>query len=280
MRVRLSIILLIASVSFSCSKSVEQPSFDPPLVVEGWIESGKTPVVMLTSGIEASPEKRTYESLTDEVLRYAKVSIEHNGRIYPLSSRLSDEFTLQNYYTTGDLRGEVGQTYRLDVEWNGKKASAVTTIPEPVPIQSLEVAPVGSGDSLFVFKAKLKNKLPEIGYYKFFTRIANRRPGFFPALMGTFSNLDRTDPIEYTVQGGLEFFDENGLAYFHRHDTVSVKLATMEEPLFRFWREVEQNALCAVLPAVTFNSNIPSNVEGAKGYWAGYGITEETLCVE
>lgn len=271
---------LAVLTAFSCSKGGEAVPFDPPIIVEGWIEQGKAPVVMVTSAIEASGEKRPVDSLANIVLRYAKVSIDHNGQTYRLSSRLSDEYTLKNYYTTGDLRGEVGGTYRLNVEWNGKKATAVTSISEPAAMEYLTSEAVGKGDSLFVIKAVLANGGPDTRYYKFFTRILNGKGGYTPSFMGTFSNVGRPDPIEYTVECGMSFVNSKRMLYFHKSDTVSVKLATMEEPLFKFWEQMDQNSLCAVFPAVTFCSSVPSNVEGADGYWAGYGITEKVICVE
>lgn len=280
MKQRLLIIPFAALALFSCTKHTEALPFDPPLIVEGWIESGRAPVVIVTSAIEATEEKRPVDTLANSILRYAKVSIEHNGQAYRLSSRLSDEYSMKNYYTTGELRGEVGGTYRLNVEWNGKKATAVTSIPEPSSIQSLETVSAGKGDSLFVIKARLRNEKDKVRYYKFFTRIVNCEAGYSPSFMGTFSNVDRPDPIDYTVERGIRLIEANEFLYFHKTDTVSVKLAAMEEILYRFWSEVDQNAMCTVFPAVTFNSNIPSNIEGGSGYWAGYGITEKTICVE
>ena len=272
--------IALLSVS-SCSDRMATEPFDAPLVVEGWIESGRTPVVMVTTGIEVSEEERDISALVENVIRYAKVTIEHDGVVYPLSARLSDEYMLKNYYTSGMLRGEVGGKYRLEVEWQGKKATAVTTIPEPCRIDSLYAMPSPTTDSLCTIQAIFHNDHPKPNYYKFFTWDKTRQNGYAPSFLGTFSDVDREGKMEYNVQKSADYLsDDKDLLFFHRGDTVAVKLATMDAELFAFWREFDQNALCVTFPAVTLFSNVRGNVDGALGYWAGYGIDEKEICVE
>lgn len=258
---------------------METEPFETPLVVEGWIESGKAPVVMVTTGIEVSEQERDISGLVDNVIRYAKVSVEHDGVVYPLSARVSDAYMLKNYYTTGLLKGEVGGEYRLRVEWDGKTAMAVTRIPEPRRIGDLAVQPSPSIDSLFTIQATFRTDPLKQEYYKFFAWEKERQNGYAPSFLGTFDNMGRGEVIEYLVQKGVNYVSTEDLSlFFHKGSTVSVKLATMEPELFSFWRQVDQNAFCVTFPAVTFFSNVEGNVDGAKGYWAGYGIDEKEIC--
>lgn len=94
---RIPVILTILLLSaLSCTKEGPEKAGDSQLVIEGWIESGKAPVVFVTASIEASTEKRKISDLSDNILRYAKVSVEHDGTVYPLSARLKDNYFLRS----------------------------------------------------------------------------------------------------------------------------------------------------------------------------------------
>lgn len=281
-RNRLLIYITALMATAACQRQAEVAApFDPPLVVEGWIENGGTPVVMVTCGFEAASDERMLADLVNTVIRYAKVSITHDGVNYPLSSRVSDEYTFRNYYTTGDLRGEVGGKYILNVEFKGRKARAETIIPEPHTIESLTTSRDPMVDTLFLITARIHDDHSRDRYYKYFSWVKNRIPGYRPSYFGTFSNVNRQDDIEISVNAGINFLQIMEVEpSFRLGDTVRVKLATMDESAYSFWRQVEQNSTCAVLPAVTYFANVKGNMEGATGYWTGYGITEKEICVE
>lgn len=66
--------------------------------------------------------------------------------------------------------------------------------------------------------------------------------------------------------------------YLHPGDTIALKLATMERPLYEFWSSFAnyESSAGTVFSAPT---NVKGNVTGAIGYWAGYGIDiREILC--
>ena len=66
--------------------------------------------------------------------------------------------------------------------------------------------------------------------------------------------------------------------HFHPGDTIALKLATIEQPMFEFWKEFANqiNSAGGVLSA---QKNLKGNVNGAIGYWAGYGIDiRELIC--
>lgn len=275
--------VLAAILTLACSKEPvkeEVVSTDLPLVVEGWIESGNPPIVIVSSAVEASEEWNDVREISENVLRYAKVSVEHNGVSYPLSARLSDEYMLQNYFTTGDLTGETGGEYRLTVEWQDKRATAVTTIPEPCPIEKLEPFQADPEVDKFTLKATILNDMEGERFYKFFTWVENKDAGYNPSFMGTFSNINRGPVIDYTIQDNINYIEGGKDIFFHKGDIISVKLATTDETMYDFWRAFEENSLCAVLPFSSFIPNLKGNINGAKGYWAGYGISTERICIE
>lgn len=270
---------ILALMALACAKQEpETPAEQAPLVVEGWIESGKTPVVQVMTGIEASYEDRPVTDVVNNILRYAKVSIEHRGTTYPLTARLSDEYFLQNYFTTGRLVGEVGESYTLKVEWNGRKATSTCTIPDPEELIAVWSVPM-VGDSLFSVRARFHNDKSRDRYYRIFTYDTNLDRTYGPAYLGSVNGTLYDEYIEEGADRGIHMNNMKSILFYRKGDVVKVKLATMEKPVFDFWSTYEQNFLCAVLTFPTFYGNNNGNVDGAIGYWAGYGITEQTLVI-
>ena len=59
--------------------------------------------------------------------------------------------------------------------------------------------------------------------------------------------------------------------YFHAGDVVRVKLCTMDEASYRYWKDYEALSTLSNNPFFPMTTNPTSNMVGAYGYWAGYG---------
>ena len=69
------ILPLICLISLcSCEKTGMTVS-DPQIVVEGWIENGSSPVVILTSSVSVTEEIKNVNELSDYIIRWGKVTI-------------------------------------------------------------------------------------------------------------------------------------------------------------------------------------------------------------
>lgn len=254
------------------------------LVVEGWIESGHAPVVLVSSSLPVSSTPQPVSDITEHILRYAEVYIEHDGGREYLTARLSDRFMIRNYFTSPTLRGEPGRTYRLHVSWLDYEASAVCTIPEPVAIDTAYFEKA-VGDASYVAKMSFHNDPAAGRYYQTFLRTGASsnayRAVYFTTLDGAAVDTYVTETFMKPVSGSLfntaDFLDLKDV-YLHPGDTVALKLATIERPMFDFWSSFAdyENSAGTVLSVPT---NVKGNVTGAVGYWAGYGIdTREIIC--
>ena len=61
--------------------------------------------------------------------------------------------------------------------------------------------------------------------------------------------------------------------HFVEGDKVTVRFCTMDETSFRFWKEFDEVSSMSGSPVFQTSFNLSSNMEGALGYWAGYGAT-------
>ena len=72
--------------------------------------------------------------------------------------------------------------------------------------------------------------------------------------------------------------DERG--YFKKGDTIAVKFCAIDQNVFKFVLESENQVSSTGSPFAS-PSNVTSNISnGALGIWAGYGATFDTLIAQ
>lgn len=277
-RIIISLTLLLSLLS--CGKEGPSRAGDSQLVIEGWIESGKAPVVFVSSSIEASLEKRELMELSDKILRYAKVTVEHDGTVYPLSARLSQTYFLRNYFTSGRVVGKVGEEYRLRVEWDGKVATATTVVPQPRDLDTLMIVPSEASDTLFAVKARFHDNPGRKEYYKFFSKVVEDGTGYGPSYLGDFEGTAGDYNFDVFVNRSSHLPKIFSEIYYKKGENVYVKFATCDETIYSFWKNFEENSMSSIMPVVMYFGNCRGNIEGGLGYWAGYGIKEYSICVK
>ena len=150
-----------------CSESYI-PVADPQIVVEGWIESDGFPVVIVTSTVPVAEEYMDYDSLSNYIIRWAKVSVSDGTDEVVLTGKLNNDYFPPYIYTSSRMVGEPGKRYTLKVEYSGRVVTAETTIPKPVPLDWLKVKPLSNGKVSIV--AGLKDDRTSKDQYKFFTK--------------------------------------------------------------------------------------------------------------
>lgn len=262
----------------SCSKAAPESRTADSIVVDGWIENGEHPMVFLSTSVIATSEKQKAADLADHLIRYAKVTIEHEGVVYPMISCLSDYYYINTYFTTSDLKGEVGGEYTLRVEYDGRTAVSTTSIPEPAELDSLW-SYNGPVEPYRKIRSRLKVSPDKSRFYRYYSWIRNRQSHYSPAFMGLMSESAAGDYITIDIDPGSQLPDITRSAKYYPGDIVSVKLATTTREVYEFWSRYDQNNIVTYLPFNISGVNVTGNVDGALGCWAGYGINEYTICV-
>ncbi|MDE6451090.1 MAG: DUF4249 domain-containing protein, partial [Odoribacter sp.] len=209
---------------FGCVDEDGMESYRYRLVVEGWIEEGNVAYVILSQN---NPLISTVDSTSIEnmVIRWAKVTVSDGEKSEILRGRIDGNYFPPFIYHGTELMGQAGKTYTLTVEYSGHVWTAETTIPESLPLTSLRAEPVEGRDTLYSLKATFRDPEGEKNYYKFFTRIMDKKGRFLPSLMGNFDdNLFDGKEMEVTVNQGIQMKElKKFSAYFHERDTVIVK---------------------------------------------------------
>jgi hypothetical protein len=304
----LTLFLLIGL--FSCSKEIQidLPQLPPQLVVDGNIEAGMHPIVLLSM---SQPAADTVSLLTylNSVVNDAQVTVVNGTDTFALSPTFIQQLPIESQkrvaemlrveleevlllpiqvYSSTALYGAANQTYELCIDHQGKTFKGSTYLPTPSSLDSLywkrEPATIEYGFSW----ARLTDPASNADAYRWEVRRINRNeqgqdldPIFKRARGGIFSD-------EYFNGQTIEFYFRNPLMrkdsthlkeyrrYFRYGDSVVVKLSKMDPAVFLYYDRMDAQLDANANPYAT-PINIPSNMKGCLGIWAGFTPWYDTL---
>ncbi|MDQ3101634.1 MAG: DUF4249 domain-containing protein, partial [Bacteroidota bacterium] len=149
---------LLALISCEKDITVDLPETEPRIVVEGRIETGEPPFILLTR-TQNFFAPTSLASIASSFISDATVSVYDGENTYELdricSSEIDPELLQGIAASTGfdvallvnanvciwtkfeGLIGENGRSYRLTVQADGRTLTSTTTIPDPVQLDSL-----------------------------------------------------------------------------------------------------------------------------------------------
>jgi len=308
--------LIVVLMVSSCEKNiaVDLPTTDPRLVIEGVIEQGQPPYLILTR-TESYFSSTDINSLSNIFVHGADVTVDNGSMQFPLTELCSsaipdsllplvaaligvDVAVLEaiNYcvYTTLDpiAVGEIGKTYSLTVNAEGKTATASTKIHEPVALDSVwfKLEDPSANDSLGFAWARLSDPDTLGNAYRWFAQRINSYADGEQKDQYAIAPLGSAFTDQFFNGLSFEFFyyrgqipnsdkeddnnEENGL--FKVGDTIVVKFTTIglaEEDFYTsFETEVSNTGNPFANP-----SNVLTNIEGGLGVWAGLGVARDTI---
>ena len=93
----------------------------------------------------------------------------------------------------------------------------------------------------------------------------------YSAELGLFDDGMIGEEGRISVKRGRDNLQKDFTPFFKENEIVRVKFSSLGEEGYAFWRSFEDMAALSRLPLMPVNSNLKSNVQGALGYWLGYG---------
>lgn len=294
----------------SCQKTIklDMPEVEQSYVVEGRIETGLPPIVILTE-TQGYFEDASAESIFGSFVHGANITVTTNGTVFPLtelcSSSIPDSLIdivsgalgipiafLGGFdfcvYTSLDAQaiGQIGNQYDLSILVGGKEITATTKIPYPVALDSVWFEAEPNLDSLGFVWAILTDPDSLGNNYRWYAKRTNMytygeelgqvKDPFHIAPLGSsvedkFFN-GKTFDFAYSrgEVGNIEGPDDEGPeeGYFKRGDTVEVKFCSIPREYFLYIRAMENQAASAGSPFAS-SGNLPNNIKGGLGIWTG-----------
>lgn len=267
----LTILLLIPSCTED--KLIEA---EPQMVVEGWIDAGGYPVVMLSQIIPVSSKEISTDSLSDYVITWGKVTISDGEKEVVLTGKKSDDYFPPYIYTTNKIRGEAGKSYYLTAEYKNFHATAKTTIPYIAEIEGIDTE-YKNGD--YYINATINDNPDEKNYYKFFVKVAGRDSCYLSSNFAVVDDANYTFPCNIPVGIGESslYGKENEEYKISEKDRIFIKFAQIDSTAYNFWNDYKNMTELGQNPFFRYSNSISSNIQGGLGYWCGYGATEYLL---
>ncbi len=302
-------------ISTGCTKEVEIdiPGHVEQLVIDGVIETGQPPIVLISKSKEVYAPTDLNAFLTGFVSG-ATVTVSDGTNTVELEEICSGTLTqaqqelfaqaigitpseIANYDLCAylsldpDIFGQVGKTYSLNVEFEGETYTAETRILNPTPLDAVWWKAEDDAPNHGYSWCTLSDPANQFDSYKWeVKRMASDADGNpeddnFTETYNPIFNDEFFDGLTF------DFFYENPFAYsstlpenerwlFEYEDTVVIKLSKMDRNVYEFMEKKYLQLATAGNPFAT-PTNIPTNISGgALGIWAGYSPSFDTLiCV-
>lgn len=307
-----SVFLLIAF--FSCTKEVniDIPNYQNQLVVDGIIETGGNPIVLLsqsaniyeTSDLAAYLSRFVYDAQLNVIsgndtfplslFTIAELPIESQKKVAEMLRLDWNEALLLpiKVYSSTALIAQANMSYTLEIKYQGKSFKGTTHLPNPTPLDSIYWKPVAGNMEYGYSWARLSDPANQFDGYKWEVKRINLKANgeeldnIYKRGYGGFFSDQFFDgqTIEFYYENPLKRKDTTHLKEFKRMyrlgDSVVVKFSKMDKQVFSFYDKKYAQLNSASSPFST-PINVPSNIPGLLGVWAGFSPCYDTLyCVE
>lgn len=283
--IALAVICSIYTFLISCEKdiTVSLPDSKELFVVEGYIEDGQRPYVILTKSASffASIDSASLVAL---LVDSATVTV-YDGFVTDTLKFVFDPTMFPYvFYRAQNMLGIVGRTYQLTVVTNtGEVLTSTTSISPPIHLDSTWFKIQEGQDSLGFAWAHLTDPDSTGNCYRWATMRATKDSYFIPPNGSVFEDrFINGKSFDFGYSRGQVPNSENEddlneeAGFFKDGDTIYVKFSTIDYATFMFWRSAEAQSSTNGNPFAS-PSTLKGNVNGGLGCWGGYGVTYDTI---
>lgn len=265
-------VLILSAIGCNNDDFTTKINLESKIVVEGWIEQGDVPQLLLSSSIPVT-EVIDSTNVLDHAIRSAKVTVSDGQKEEVLRVKNDKDRLPPFLYYGSEIIGEAGKTYTLKIEYLNRTVSAFTTIPKTVPLISAEYVKNIVEDSTGYIFVKFDDPINEKNYYQIATKLVGREPIFVPSFYGNLDDKNFDSPkVSMQVNRGVLIFPKTKYKpYFTDGDLIFVKLRTINKDALDFWNSWQNEIVNSRNPIYPSNTSLKSNINGGIGIWAGYG---------
>jgi len=274
------LLFLLGLILVSCSNDnfSSEKSLESKIVVEGWIEEGDFANVLLSSSIPVT-DVIDSTNVLNRVIRSAKITIS-DGETSEVLRVKNDKNRIPPFvYFGSTIKGQAGKEYSLKIEYLNRVITAVTKVPETVPLKSAEYIKTNPSDTTGYVFVKFDDPPSQKNYYQLATRLDKEEPIFVPAFYGNLDDKNfKESSVSLQINRGVLLFPKTKFTpYFADGDLIYVKLRTQTKESLDFWNSWQNEIVNSQNPIYPANISLKSNINGGIGIWAGYGQSTITV---
>ena len=284
-RLYLAVFLGLIILCQSCDKGF-LPTEKDEIIVEGWIDAGGFPVVIISHSlpVRLKKDKVRISEISDYVEASAKVTVSDGENDVVLTGRVNKDYFPPYIFTTSQMRGVAGKSYTLTVQTRGRVVTSETTIPLYGPVvDSIVCHPIENNDTLCSVLLYLKNVAGRKEYFKTFFQEGPALAQFRSTYMGVIDDAIADSTIKLPLYRTVrDDFKEDKQRNFDKDSLLSIKVATMDSVSYSFWKVFSNNTISSYTSYLMSSStgNLPTNVSGGIAYWCGYNSSIYTFIVK
>lgn len=278
MKTRLIAYMTSLMIAIGCSE-VKLPDASQQLVVDGWIETGKGPVVMVTTSVPVGSVIGNKEDLRKHIVTWGKVTVSDGERDVVLTGMVNEDYFPPYIYTTSSIRGEAGKTYNLTVEYGGRTVTAVTTVPEEAHLKNIKVRRGNNNDEGYYITATLKDNPETKDYYRIFIKRHGKDSTYIPSFLGLINDeILKDSEDEIPVNNYIDNTEKSQSTLFAADDYVYIRCCAIDETAYCYWKDFDDISM-SQNPLFPVTSRIRSNIKGGLGHWSGYGSSNYRVSI-
>ncbi len=287
----------------SCEKELKLtlPASAPSLVVEGEIENGQMPQLLLTysTGFFDKVDFGKIKFAKDAIVTVTDITTNYTAKMVPVGLPFGSGpdsilyfFIPEQIPASEGVRGKINHSYRLDILDKGVTHTATTKIADQVLPDSiwLEKIPADSG-----YNVRVRYTDPDtIGNFtKYKTQVLRnlKKPELDETYLTSFGStfddkFTSGKTLPFTINLGysknINFRDTASRAIFERQtkvyagDTVNIKFMGIDYATYNFWETLEYSRNSTGNPFAS-PTKVASNISKAIGIWGGYGAKVITI---
>ena len=276
---RIIILLILSLIMQSCHKELLPAEY---IVVEGWIESGQGPVVILTKSFVVAEKGDIKQSgdANSVVLPWGKVTVTDGTDTIVLTGGIDKNYYPSYVYKSDHIIGEPGGTYKLQVEYGDNILTATTTIPLRDSLEAVKVERIN--EKTYQINAYFNDDPSNKDYYMFFTKLHGKETRYYPSFLGLFdddmlslNNSCQVFPGIHTLTDSVYEYS----SYYEKGDSVLFKFAKIDRTTYEIHKSYNDIVALASNPVFVSDLELKTNIIGGLGFWCGYAATDYRVVI-
>ena len=262
---KLLLFLIIVLLASSCEKviNIDLNSSDPKIVIEAEISDQSFCKVKLTQTVNFD-ESNSFPTVTGAVIKIT----DNLGNTEMLTE------TSAGNYTGTLLTGVPGRTYTLVITANGKTFKAISTIPQPVNIDTLLVEEFYGHISGKAVETRYTDPAGVANFYRFILYVNGEEKKFI-----TITDDRLADGQVITLP--VPAINEKIISY-NSGDTAVIYLQSIDKGVYEYFRTLKQLEGGGPGPGgSTSPANPQSNINNwALGYFNAYSVKSKSIVIQ
>jgi hypothetical protein len=247
----------------SCQKVVELNlnNAAPQIVIQGEVTDAKGPYTITINQSVDFYSNNTFPAVSGAIVKIS----DNQGAVDSLTEMSP------GVYTTHFLQGEPGNTYTLSVLAQNNSFSAVSTMPAPVPLDSVTLESTsGFGQTRINAIVNFQDPAGIANYYEFVEFINGQ-----PFKNNIFVFNDRLSDGKY-----ISTTLRTDSAYISLRDQVEVKMYSVDENTYNYFNQLKESSGTGAFNSTASPANPTTNITGGSlGYFSAHTTQSRTIIV-